>query len=64
MEQSAQVPRLAHIRMLGLLAILWLMDLVLLIFAIETILIEGPTVMIMFASEVSGGKGSRPGQFY
>lgn len=38
--------------MVGVLSILWCMDAVLLIFAAESILIEGPTVMIMFASEV------------
>ncbi|SCV71941.1 BQ2448_4635 [Microbotryum intermedium] len=51
MEQSAQVSRLAHIRMISLLALLWVADVVLLISSVECILIEGPTVMIMFASE-------------
>lgn len=53
MEQTAQVTRLAHVRMIGILSNLWFFDVVLLIFAVEAILIEGPTVMIMFASEVS-----------
>lgn len=53
MEQSAQVTRLAHARMLGLLSILWILDACLIMYAVESILIEGPTVMIMFASEVS-----------
>jgi hypothetical protein len=52
MEQSAAVPRLAHIRMIGLLSVLWVLDSLLLIYAVESILLEGPTVMIMFASEV------------
>ncbi|KDE08885.1 hypothetical protein MVLG_00982 [Microbotryum lychnidis-dioicae p1A1 Lamole] len=51
MEQSAQVSRLAHLRMISVLALLWVADVVLLIFSVECILIEGPTVMIMFASE-------------
>ncbi|ORY89354.1 hypothetical protein BCR35DRAFT_300503 [Leucosporidium creatinivorum] len=51
MEQSAQVTRLAHARMLGLLSILWVLDACLIVFAVESILLEGPTVMIMFASE-------------
>lgn len=53
MEQAAQVSRLAHARMLGLLSLLWLADIGCLIFAVESIMIDGPTVMIMFASEVS-----------
>ncbi|KAK4704777.1 E3 ubiquitin-protein ligase synoviolin, partial [Phenoliferia sp. Uapishka_3] len=36
----------------ALLSILWFVDILLLGFAVESILIEGPTVMIMFASEV------------
>ncbi|GAA5984220.1 hypothetical protein JCM10908_006098 [Rhodotorula pacifica] len=51
MEQAAQVSRLAHARMVGLLALLWLADIGCLVFAIESIMIDGPTVMIMFASE-------------
>jgi len=39
--------------MMGLLSLLWIADIVMLLFAAECILIEGPTVMIMFASEVS-----------
>jgi E3 ubiquitin-protein ligase synoviolin len=53
MEQSANVSRLAHARMVGLLSILWIADVVMVLFAAECILVEGPTVMIMFASEVS-----------
>lgn len=53
MEQTAQVSRLAHARMVGILSILWFADALLLIFAVESILLDGPTVMIMFASEVS-----------
>jgi hypothetical protein len=53
MEQSANVSTLAHARMVGLLSILWVADVVMVLFAAECILVEGPTVMIMFASEVS-----------
>lgn len=53
MEQSANVSRLAHFRMMGLLSLLWVADIVIVLFAAECILVEGPTVMIMFASEVS-----------
>lgn len=52
MEQSANIPRLFHLRMGALLSMLWFVDALVLVFAIESILIEGPTVMIMFASEV------------
>ncbi|GAA5900819.1 hypothetical protein JCM5296_002192 [Sporobolomyces johnsonii] len=51
MEQAAHVSRLAHARMIGLLSLLWLADLVLLLFSVDSILLDGPTVMIMFASE-------------
>ncbi|GAA5875930.1 hypothetical protein JCM3774_005820 [Rhodotorula dairenensis] len=51
MEQAARVSRLAHARMLGLLSLLWLADIGCLVFAVESIMIDGPTVMIMFASE-------------
>lgn len=53
MEQAARVSRLAHARMLGLLSLLWIADIACLIFAVESIMIDGPTVMIMFASEAS-----------
>lgn len=52
MEQAAHVSRLAHARMIGLLSLLWLVDLVLFLFSVNSILLDGPTVMIMFASEV------------
>ncbi|GAA5850341.1 hypothetical protein JCM8547_001839 [Rhodosporidiobolus lusitaniae] len=51
MEQTARVTRLAHARMIGLLSLLWLSDILLLVFAVDSILMDGPTVMIMFASE-------------
>ncbi|KAK4053969.1 E3 ubiquitin-protein ligase hrd1 [Microbotryomycetes sp. JL221] len=51
MEQSAQVPRIAHVRMTTLLAVLWVIDGAFVALAIESILVDGPTVMIMFASE-------------
>lgn len=53
MEQTQSVTRLAHARMIGLLSLLWVADVVMLLFAADCILVEGPTVMIMFASEVS-----------
>ncbi|GAA5882481.1 hypothetical protein JCM16303_001758 [Sporobolomyces ruberrimus] len=51
MEQTQSVTRLAHARMIGLLSLLWVADVVMLLFAADCILVEGPTVMIMFASE-------------
>ncbi|BGP32312.1 E3 ubiquitin-protein ligase hrd1 [Rhodotorula toruloides] len=51
MEQAAQVSPLAHTRMIGLLSLLWLADIACLFYAVESIMIDGPTVMIMFASE-------------
>ncbi|KAM0791258.1 hypothetical protein ACM66B_005734 [Microbotryomycetes sp. NB124-2] len=51
MEQSAQVPRVAHVRMISLLGVLWLIDGLFVVLAVESILIDGPTVMVMFASE-------------
>ncbi|GJN90576.1 hypothetical protein Rhopal_003588-T1 [Rhodotorula paludigena] len=51
MEQAAQVSRLAHARMAGILSLLWLADVVLILYAFDSIMIDGPTVMIMFASE-------------
>jgi E3 ubiquitin-protein ligase synoviolin len=53
MEQSAHIPRKFHVRMVGLLSLLWIVDVALVLFAVESILLEGPTVMIMFANEVS-----------
>jgi hypothetical protein len=52
MEQTPAVGRLFHFRMVGVLAGLWLTDMLLIGFALESILIEGPSVMIMFAAEV------------
>ncbi|GAA6061476.1 hypothetical protein JCM10212_002555 [Sporobolomyces blumeae] len=51
LEQSASVSRLAHVRMVGLLSLLWVADVAMCLFAADCILVEGPTVMIMFASE-------------
>lgn len=39
--------------MSSLLSVLWLVDIAFMVYSIESILMEGPTVMIMFASEVS-----------
>ena len=52
MEQSPHISRLFHLRMIALLYALSIVDVVLLVFACESILLEGPSVMIMFASEV------------
>ena len=51
MEQSPSIPRIFHMRMITVLSTLWLFDLVLILFAAESIFMEGPSVMIMFASE-------------
>lgn len=56
MEQSANISRVFHARMISLLTILWVADVMFLIFSLNTIFIEGPTVMIMFASEVSSSR--------
>lgn len=53
MEQSTSVSRLFHYRMTALLSILWIVNGCFLAYAAESIITEGPTVMIMFASEVS-----------
>lgn len=53
MEQSPNISRLFHFRMIALISILWVVDIAFLAFAVDSILIEGPTVMIMFASEAS-----------
>ncbi len=52
MEQSPNISRKFHLRMVSLLGLLWVVDCGFLLFAVESILVEGPTVMIMFASEV------------
>ncbi|GAA5996522.1 uncharacterized protein JCM10292_003027 [Rhodotorula paludigena] len=51
MEQAAQVSRLAHARMVGILSLLWLADVALILYAFDSVMVDGPTVMIMFASE-------------
>ncbi|GAA5896169.1 hypothetical protein JCM8208_007548 [Rhodotorula glutinis] len=51
MEQAAQVSRLAHLRMVGLLSLLLLADVGFIFNAADSIMVDGPTVMIMFASE-------------
>lgn len=52
MEQAARVSRLAHVRMVGLLSLLLLADAGFILNAVDSIMVDGPTVMIMFASEV------------
>lgn len=51
MEQAPVIPRLFHIRMVSMLSILWVVDTILVAVAADSILTEGPSVMIMFASE-------------
>lgn len=51
MEQTQQVSPVFHVRMICCLTALYLTDIFLLLFAAESILLEGPSVMIMFASE-------------
>ena len=59
MEQAPELSRLFHTRITGLLIILWAADLCFLAFAAQSLLVEGPSVMIMFASEVSALVKSR-----
>lgn len=61
MEQSVDISRLFHVRMTALLALLWVADVMFLVFSIESILTEGPTVMIMFASEVRSLRAGEAG---
>ncbi|BGP48272.1 E3 ubiquitin-protein ligase hrd1 [Rhodotorula kratochvilovae] len=51
MEQAAHVSRLSHVRMVGLLWLLLLADAAFILNAVDSITVDGPTVMIMFASE-------------
>jgi E3 ubiquitin-protein ligase synoviolin len=51
MEQNPSINRLFHIRMVTVLSTLWVVDILLIAFAADTILSDGPSVMIMFASE-------------
>lgn len=51
MEQAPTIPRLFHFRTVTLLSLLWIVDVALVAVAADSILTEGPSVMIMFASE-------------
>lgn len=51
MEQAPSIPRIFHFRMITVLSTLWFSDILLVAFAADSILTEGPSVMIMFASE-------------
>lgn len=51
MEQLPNVGRVFHARMVAMLTVLALADIALLIYAAESVLLEGPSVMLMFASE-------------
>lgn len=51
MEQSPNIGRIFHLRMCTLLSLLWVVDFALLLYAAESVLLEGPSVMLMFASE-------------
>lgn len=48
-------PLLFHIRMNTLLFILWVVDFIMLVFAVESTLSNGVGGMVLFASEVSAG---------
>lgn len=52
MEQSPHLSRTFHLRMVTMLSFFWIVDLLFTAFACESILLEGPSVMILFASEV------------
>lgn len=51
MDSSPSIPRIFHLRMITVLSTLWVIDALLIIFATDSILLDGPSVMIMFASE-------------
>ena len=51
MEQLPNVGRVFHIRMVAMLTMLGIADIALLVYAAESVLLEGPSVMLMFASE-------------
>ena len=51
MDSSPSIPRIFHLRMLTVLSTLWVIDILLIVFAADSILLDGPSVMIMFASE-------------
>lgn len=51
MEQAPSIPRSFYIRMFSLLSLLQTIDFLLVAYAAQTILVDGPSVMIMFASE-------------
>lgn len=52
MEQATHSSAVFHLRMVTLLSLLWVADVLLIMYAVESILLDGPTVMVMFASEV------------
>ncbi|KAH8916082.1 hypothetical protein BT69DRAFT_1229002 [Atractiella rhizophila] len=51
MEQGGTLPRYFHVRMVAILSTLWIFDSILLLFTIESILLDGASVMILVASE-------------
>lgn len=51
MDSSPSIPRIFHLRMVTVLSTLWIIDACLIVFATDSILLDGPSVMIMFASE-------------
>jgi len=51
MEQSPHISRLFHFRMTTMLSALWIADILFTALALESILLEGPSVLILFASE-------------
>lgn len=54
MDQSPTPPgRLFHARMISVLSIIWVTDLLLIAYATESVLLEGPSVILMFEMEVN-----------
>lgn len=53
MEQTTTPPsKVFHVRMTSALASLWLVDTLFIIYTSESVLLEGATVILMFAMEV------------
>lgn len=52
MDQSATPPgRLFHARMISILSIIWVTDMLLIAYATESVLLNGPSVLLMFEME-------------
>ena len=61
MEQSPSNRVTFHVRMVNLMALLFIIDCVLAQHAINITLTKGPNMMVMFGFEVKLGKGERRG---